>query len=89
MGLKVAGGQSEQKPSEVILGQGMKNYEHQQKKTKPDVPLAISKYMAELGRRGGKANKGKPGRSEICRKAAQVRWEKHRVKKAAEEAQKS
>lgn len=58
-------------------------------KTKPDVPLAISKYMEELGRRGGKANKGKPGRSEICRKAVQARWAKHRAKIVAEEAKKS
>ena len=55
------------------------------KKTNPDLPPAVSKYMAEMGRRGGKANKGKPGRREICRKAAQTRWAKHRAKKAAEE----
>ena len=56
------------------------------KKTKPvSISPEVSKYMADMGRRGGTANKGKPGRSEICRKAAQARWEKHRAKKAAEE----
>jgi len=55
------------------------------KKIKPDVPPAVSKYMADMGRRGGQANKGKPGRSEICRKAVQARWAKHRAKIAAEE----
>lgn len=59
------------------------------KKTKIEVPPEVSEYMAELGRRGGKANKGKPGRSEICRKAVQARWAKYRAKKAEEEEAKS
>jgi len=49
-----------------------------------DVPPEVREYMAELGRRGGQANKGKPERSEICRKAVQARWAKHRAKKKAE-----
>jgi hypothetical protein len=55
------------------------------KKTKIEVAPEVSKYMAELGRRGGLANKGKPGRSEICRKAVQARWAKYRAEKAEEE----
>lgn len=55
------------------------------KKTKNELPPEVSAYMAELGRRGGHANKGKPGRSEICRKAVEARWAKYRAKKAEEE----
>ena len=40
---------------------------------------AVSKYMAEIGAKGGKAGKGKADRKEICRKAAQARWAKHRA----------
>ena len=35
--------------------------------------------MAEIGAKGGKAGKGKADRKEICRKAAQARWAKHRA----------
>jgi len=51
------------------------------KKHKIDVPPEVSAYMAKLGQKGGQANKGKPGRSEICRKAVQARWAKYRAKK--------
>jgi len=40
---------------------------------------SIRNYMAEIGRKGGKANKGKA--SEKCRLAAKARWEKFRAKK--------
>ncbi len=42
----------------------------------------VSKYMAEIGAKGGKAGKGKADRKEICRKAAQARWVKYRAAKA-------
>ena len=62
-----------------------KNHKIMSKKRKTNVPPEVSEYMAELGRRGGRANKGKPGRSEICRKAVEARWAKYRAKKAEEE----
>lgn len=39
----------------------------------------VRKWYAEIGRAGGKANKGKA--SEKCRKAAEARWAKERAKK--------
>ena len=41
----------------------------------------LRKYFAEIGRKGGKANKGKA--TEKCRAAAQARWAA--VRKAREE----
>lgn len=41
---------------------------------------ARSVIMAEMGRKGGKANKGKA--AEKCRLAAQARWEKYRAQQA-------
>ncbi len=38
---------------------------------------SVRKYMAEIGRKGGKANKGKA--TEKCRLAARARWEKYRA----------
>ena len=43
---------------------------------------AISDYMATIGRKGGKANKGKS--SDKCRKAVEARWAKYRAQKAEE-----
>lgn len=37
---------------------------------------ALSAYMAEIGRRGGKANKGKQATRDKCRNAAKARWKK-------------
>jgi hypothetical protein len=34
---------------------------------------AVSEYLSMIGARGGAANKGKPGRSEIARRAAIIR----------------
>jgi hypothetical protein len=34
---------------------------------------AVSEYLSMIGARGGAANKGKPGRSEIARRAAIAR----------------
>jgi len=46
----------------------------------PDpVMVDLKKYMAEIGRRGGKANKGKA--AEKCRLAAQARWAKYRAER--------
>lgn len=42
---------------------------------------AIRKFLSEIGRKGGKANKGKA--KEKCRLAAKARWEKYRAQKAA------
>ena len=36
----------------------------------------ISEYMAEIGRRGGKASKGTDAAKERARKAAKARWAK-------------
>ena len=47
----------------------------------------VKKYMAEIGAKGGRANKGKA--SEKCRAAVRVRWEKYRAQKAAEAASKN
>lgn len=40
------------------------------------VLVDLKKYMAEIGRKGGKANKGKA--TEKCRLAAHARWAKYR-----------
>lgn len=48
----------------------------------PETPEAVKKYMAEIGRRGGKANKGKC--AEKCRAAARARWAKVRAARAKE-----
>jgi len=42
----------------------------------------VRKYFAEIGRKGGKANKGKA--AEKCRAAARARWAA--VRKANEES---
>jgi len=34
---------------------------------------AVSDYLSMIGKKGGEANKGKPGRSEIARRAAIIR----------------
>jgi|TARA_R100001163_G_C5060386_1_gene197205 hypothetical protein len=39
-------------------------------------PASLSAYMAEIGRRGGKANKGKKATVDKCRNAAKARWKK-------------
>ena len=52
---------------------------------KQNLPQEVRDYMAELGKRGGKANKGRADRAEICRKAAQARWAKVRAKKETAE----
>ena len=39
----------------------------------------VSKYMAEMGAKGGRAGKGKADRKAICRAAAKARWAKHRA----------
>ena len=39
----------------------------------------VSKYMAEMGAKGGRAGKGTPKRKAICRAAAKARWAKHRA----------
>ena len=48
---------------------------------------SIRKYMAEIGRKGGKANKGKA--TEKCRLAARARWEKYRAQKVDRENEES
>ncbi len=58
----------------------MKNGRIQMAK-KQELPKEVSEYMAELGKRGGKANKGRADRAEICRKAAKARWAKVKAKK--------
>ena len=57
----------------------IKNWRIQMAK-KQELPKEVSEYMAELGKRGGKANKGRADRAEICRKAAQARWAKVKAK---------
>lgn len=42
----------------------------------------VKRYMAEIGRKGGKANKGKA--AEKCRAAALARWAKVKAAKEAE-----
>ena len=37
---------------------------------------ATRKYLADIGRRGGKAGKGTPLRMEIAKRAATARWGK-------------
>ena len=39
---------------------------------------ATRKYLAEIGRRGGKAGKGTPLRREIAKRAAAARWRGHK-----------
>jgi general stress protein YciG len=41
------------------------------------VMVDLKKYMSEIGRKGGKANKGKA--TEKCRLAAKARWAKYRA----------
>ena len=38
---------------------------------------SVSKYMAEIGRRGGEAGKGSTARREAAIKANKVRWQGH------------
>lgn len=42
----------------------------------------VRAYMAEIGRKGGKAGKGTPKRAEVARKAAKARWAKAKAKAA-------
>jgi hypothetical protein len=44
---------------------------------------SVRKYLAEIGRKGGKANKGKA--TEKCRLAAQARWAKYRAQQKEKE----
>lgn len=37
-------------------------------------------YLAKIGARGGTAGKGSPAKLASARKAAQVRWSKHKAK---------
>ena len=55
-----------------------------------DIPEEVRQYLAEIGRRGGKAVFKKPRglanlppekRRELARKAVRARWEKERAKK--------
>ena len=39
---------------------------------------ATKKYLADIGRRGGKAGKGTPLRREIAKRAAAARWRGHK-----------
>jgi general stress protein YciG len=44
----------------------------------------LSKYLADLGRKGGKATakkRTKEQRSELARKAAEARWEKAKTQR--------
>lgn len=43
----------------------------------------VRKYMAEIGRKGGKANKGKAKKK--CQLAAKARWEKYRAQQLEDE----
>ena len=40
---------------------------------------AVSKYLAAIGRRGGKAGKGSAAKAASAKKANAARWEKHRA----------
>ena len=44
-------------------------------------PADRLRYFAEIGRKGGEANKGKEATREKCRRAALIRW--GRLKKGA------
>ena len=44
---------------------------------------AVSKYLAAIGRRGGKAGKGSEAKAASAKKANAARWEKHRTAKQA------
>ena len=48
------------------------------------VSEAVSEYLAQIGRKGGKAGKGTQWRSEVCRHAAKTRWRAYRERKKAE-----
>jgi hypothetical protein len=41
----------------------------------------IKKYLAEIGRRGGKAGKGSPAKRASAKKANAARWAKYRAQK--------
>jgi len=43
----------------------------------------VSKYMAEIGAKGGKAGKGSQAVKAKCKAAAKARWAKHRAVLAA------
>ena len=42
---------------------------------------AVSKYLAAIGRRGGKAGKGSEAKAASAKKANAARWKKHRKTK--------
>lgn len=42
---------------------------------------AVSKYLAEIGRRGGKAGKGSAAKAASAKKANAARWKGHRKTK--------
>jgi len=42
---------------------------------------AVTKYLAAIGRQGGKAGKGSPAKADSAKKANAARWKKHRKTK--------
>jgi hypothetical protein len=48
-----------------------------------DMDPAIKEYMAKIGAKGGRANKGTESRRKIAKAAIEARWAKGRAKKAS------
>jgi hypothetical protein len=51
-----------------------------------EIHQEVRKYFQQIGSKGGAAGKGSELRRELNRRAARIRWKKHRKKKSEKNA---